>query len=45
MEHTKAERNVLINMKNPFLVNLEYAFQTPEKIYFAMEFMNGGELF
>ena len=23
----------------PFLVNLEYAFQTPEKVFFVMKFM------
>lgn len=45
MEHAKAEKKVLSHINNPFLVNLEYAFQTPEKLYFVMEFMQGGELF
>jgi serine/threonine protein kinase len=26
-------------------VSLVYAFQTPEKLYMVMEFVNGGELF
>lgn len=45
MEHTKAEKIILQHVNHPFLVGLEYAFQTPEKLYFVMEFMQGGELF
>ena len=32
-------------MRNPFIVRLHYSFQTPEKLYFVMDFLNGGELF
>ena len=32
-------------IQNPFIVNLHYAFQTESKLYFVMDFMNGGELF
>lgn len=32
-------------IKSPFIVTLFYAFQTPEKLYFIMDFLNGGELF
>ena len=45
LEHTKAEKLILQHINHPFLVNLEFAFQTPEKLYFVMEFMAGGELF
>ncbi len=45
LEHTLAEKIVLQHVNHPFLVGLEYAFQTPEKLYFVMEFMRGGELF
>ena len=45
LEHTKAEKLILTHVNHPFLVGLEYAFQTPEKLYFVMEFMQGGELF
>jgi serum/glucocorticoid-regulated kinase 2 len=45
LEHTKAEKMILQHMNHPFLVSLEYAFQTPAKLYFVMEFMAGGELF
>jgi serine/threonine protein kinase len=43
--HTKAEREILEKIKNPFIVNLHYAFQTPDKLYFILDFVNGGELF
>ena len=32
-------------MRSPFIVHLHYAFQTDEKLYFIMDFLNGGELF
>ena len=39
VEHTKTERFLLEKISCPFLVSLEYAFQTPEKIFFIMKFM------
>ncbi|XP_008980983.1 serine/threonine-protein kinase Sgk3 isoform X2 [Callithrix jacchus] len=45
-KHIMAERNVLLkNVKHPFLVGLHYSFQTAEKLYFVLDFVNGGELF
>mmetsp|Transcript_17501 Transcript_17501/g.16721 ORF Transcript_17501/g.16721 Transcript_17501/m.16721 type:complete len:188 (+) Transcript_17501:239-802(+) len=32
-------------MKHPFIIELAYAFQTPEKLFFVLEFCPGGELF
>jgi len=43
--NTKAEREILQKMKSQFIVQLHYAFQTPEKLYLVMDFMQGGELF
>jgi len=45
IEHTKTERNILEKLTHPFLVNLHYAFQSADKLYFVMDFINGGELF
>ncbi|XP_064409782.1 serine/threonine-protein kinase Sgk3 isoform X4 [Latimeria chalumnae] len=45
-KHIMAERNVLLkNVKHPFLVGLHYSFQTRDKLYFVLDFINGGELF
>jgi serine/threonine protein kinase len=45
LEHIKTERTVLQYVYHPFLVRLLYAFQTPEKLFMVMDFVNGGELF
>jgi serine/threonine protein kinase len=29
----------------PFLIKLYYAFQSPEKLYLVLEFVQGGDLF
>ena len=39
IEHTKCERFVLEKSRSPFIVSLEFAFQTPEKLFFVMKFM------
>jgi serine/threonine protein kinase len=36
---------ILEKLNHPFIVKLHYAFQTPEKLYFVIDFLNGGELF
>lgn len=43
--HTLAERNVLVEVNNPFIVSLKFCFQLPDKLYFVLDFINGGELF
>ncbi|CAM9566566.1 unnamed protein product, partial [Phaeothamnion confervicola] len=45
VEHTKTERNVLGYVKHPFIVGLNMAFQTPEKLFFVLDYCAGGELF
>jgi len=43
--HTLAERTVLAQVNNPFIVPLKFSFQSPEKLYLVLAFVNGGELF
>lgn len=43
--HTFAERKILQNIDSPFVVKLHYAFQNPDKLYFVMDFLNGGEMY
>lgn len=45
VEHTRSEKNILQMIHHPFLVNLYYAFQTETKLYFILDFVNGGEMF
>jgi len=45
MIKTQAERDILEKIQSPFIVKLHYAFQTEAKLYFVMDFCNGGELF
>ncbi|KAJ2722855.1 Serine/threonine-protein kinase Sgk2 [Coemansia sp. Benny D115] len=41
-----SERKVLERtVKHPFLVGLQCAFQTKEKLFFCLDYVNGGELF
>lgn len=44
-EHTKSEKNILVRLEHPFLMKLHYSFQTPDKLYFVMDYINGGELY
>lgn len=44
-ERTKMERSILIQIDHPFIVKVYYAFQTEGKLYLALDFVNGGDLF
>ncbi len=39
------EKKILDSIKNHFVVNLDYCFASPSYIFFAMKFMQGGELY
>ncbi|KAI9636336.1 kinase-like domain-containing protein [Dioszegia hungarica] len=43
--HTLAERTVLAQVNCPFIVPLKFSFQSKEKLYLVLAFVNGGELF
>jgi len=45
VEHTLAEKHILQKISHPFLVNLHFSFQTEDKLYFILDYVNGGELF
>jgi len=45
VDHTRAEKAILQKVSHPFIVNLNYAFQTDEKLYMILDYINGGELF
>jgi len=45
IDHIVAERQVLAQIQHPFIVNLKFSFQTEDKLYLVLSFVNGGELF
>ncbi|XP_023231727.1 ribosomal protein S6 kinase 2 beta-like [Centruroides sculpturatus] len=42
---TKMERDILAEVSHPFIVKLQYAFQTEGKLYLILDFLKGGDLF
>ena len=38
------ERKLLCQLKHPFLVNMQYAFQDRENLYLIMDLLTGGDL-
>jgi hypothetical protein len=45
VERTKTERSILAAAKHPYIVSLHYAFQTSQKLYMVMDFVQGGDFF
>jgi serum/glucocorticoid-regulated kinase 2 len=45
IERTRTERIVLSVVNHPFIMKLHYAFQSPDKLYFVLDYCPGGELF
>jgi len=39
------ERGILIRLRHPFVVSLQYAFQTKDKLFFVMDYCSGGDFF
>lgn len=40
-----AERNILITVRNPFVVRFFYSFTSKDHVYLVMEYLNGGDLY
>ncbi|XWS48230.1 hypothetical protein CRYUN_Cryun13aG0056600 [Craigia yunnanensis] len=45
VESILAERDILISVRNPFVVRFFYSFTCRENLYFVMEYLNGGDLY
>jgi serine/threonine protein kinase len=39
------EKNIMFEADHPFLVGMDYLFQSESRLYFVMPFVNGGELY
>jgi serine/threonine protein kinase len=44
-EHSKSERDLMIELTSPFIVNIKFAFQDETKLYIVSEFLQGGDMF
>ena len=45
VQNTRLEKDILFSCDHPFLVGMEYLFQTQTRLYFVMPFVRGGELY
>jgi len=46
IKHINLERDIMVELGNhPFIITLHWAFQTDEKLYFVLDYVNGGSLF
>ena len=43
--HTKTERDLMVKINSPFIVNIKTAFQDEANLYLVSEFMQGGDMF
>ena len=43
--HTKTERDLMVKINSPFVVNIKSAFQDMNNLYLVSEFMQGGDMF
>lgn len=45
VEHIKTERNILVNADHPFIIKMHYSFHNERKLFFVLDYCQGGELF
>lgn len=45
VEHIKTEKLILSKHEHPFIVKMYYSFQSADKLYMVLEYVDGGELF
>ena len=45
IKHVMDERNIMMELHHPFLINLRSSFQSSTHLFFCMDFINGGELY
>ena len=43
--HTKAERDLMVKINCPFIVNIKSAFQDEKYLYIVSDFMQGGDMY
>ena len=44
IEYAQNERYIMASFNHPFIVHLQYAFQSNHELYYVMEYVPGGKL-
>eukprot|EP00826_Nyctotherus_ovalis_P058691 TRINITY_DN8092_c0_g1_i2.p1 TRINITY_DN8092_c0_g1~~TRINITY_DN8092_c0_g1_i2.p1 ORF type:complete len:300 (+),score=77.01 TRINITY_DN8092_c0_g1_i2:1647-2546(+) len=44
LKYAQNECKILREMNNPFVIKMHYAFQTPQHLYFVLDYCEGGDL-
>jgi serine/threonine protein kinase len=45
VQHTLVEREIMLSMEaHPFIINLNFAFQTDEELFFVLDYVGGGNM-
>jgi serum/glucocorticoid-regulated kinase 2 len=45
LDSIRLEKFIMLSVDHPFIISMEYVFQTEYRIYFMMDFIKGGELY
>lgn len=45
VQHMRDEKTILQKISHPFIVKLNYAFQSEDSLFLVLDFVNGGEVF
>lgn len=45
VDNTLNEKEILLSNNNPFLLSMDYVYQSEFRLYFFMEYINGGNLY
>lgn len=44
-ENTVLEKELLLELNHPYILNLHYSFKTKRRLYLVLDYINGGDLF
>jgi serine/threonine protein kinase len=44
-QRVMTERDIIMTIRHPYIVTLHYSFQTDTKLFFILDFLNGGDLY
>ena len=44
LKYAVSEANIMKRTSHPFIIKLDYAFQTPKNLYMIVEYCEGGDL-